>query len=50
MYAEEETFDVYRMMSCALSMRIIGIFVIIIGLGELGVGIWVDRCGAVRWD
>jgi hypothetical protein len=42
-YAEEETFDVYRMMSCAMSLRVIGVFVIFVGLGELGVGIWVDR-------
>ena len=42
-YAEEETFDVYRMMSCAMSMRVMGFFVIIVGIGELAVGIWVDR-------
>jgi len=40
-YAEEESFDFYRLVACAVSLRVIGLLTVFTGLAELGVGIWV---------
>lgn len=40
-YAEEESFDFYRLVACAVSLRVIGLITVFVGLAELSVGIWV---------
>ena len=40
-YAEDESFDFNRLVTCAISLRIIGLLTLFTGLAELGVGIWV---------